>query len=54
MCRSVLPTYMYVYHMHAVPTETRKGIRSRHWTFDKWVLETERRSHTKALSALNY
>jgi hypothetical protein len=23
-----LPTYMYVYHMHTVPTEAREGIRS--------------------------
>lgn len=45
---------MYMYHMYAVPMETRKGIGSRYWTLAKWVLETEHGSYIKALNALNY
>lgn len=56
-----LPVCTYVYHLHVVPVEARRGRASDFpiigvtdsCEFSMWVLETEPRSSAKAVNALN-
>lgn len=56
---SILPTYVYVHHVRAVPVEVRRGRWVPwNWSYGRlgatmWVLEPELRSSVSAPTALN-